>query len=273
MKGTMLDAYDSSDDSDSQADAPSDAEKLLRGKRTSADADTSQSGESVSGSVLVSPSRSRKGSRKGAAEPAAGKPSKRSKVTGTAAVRKAADGECQGSAPKGREAILAELAALQKPVAILKCEDDDDRAHAFELAIPLEESGSTKKMVTLQCLRQGKDGLYRPRTEVFEELRSALVPIRTQKPVAILKCEDDDDRAHAFELAIPLEESGSTKKMVTLQCLRQGKDGLYRPRTEVFEELRSALVPIRTQLLDPGTRKPGFKLLTLRSRILNTELV
>lgn len=59
---------------------------------------------------------------------------------------------------------------------------------------------------------------------------------------------------------------------VRLQYLREGRDGLYRPCSSTTEEARSSLVPIRTQLVDPSTRKPGFKLLTLRSRILNTEL-
>ena len=77
----------------------------------------------------------------------------------------------------------------------------------------------------------------------------------------------------AFDLVVPIDKQASCKKKILLQFLREGRDGLYRPSSEVTEELRSSLVPIRTQVLDPGTRKPGFKLLTLRSRILGTELV
>jgi hypothetical protein len=78
--------------------------------------------------------------------------------------------------------------------------------------------------------------------------------------------------ARVFDLVVPLDRPASCKKKVLLQYLREGRDGLYRPSSEVTEELRSSLVPIRTQILDPGARKPGFKLLTLRSRILGTEL-
>jgi hypothetical protein len=91
------------------------------------------------------------------------------------------------------------------------------------------------------------------------------------KPCAIVYGEDSHDRP--FDLVVPLEAAASSKTKVTLQALKQGKDGLYRPSSDVFEERRSSLVTIRTQLVDPGCRKPGFKLLTLRSRILGTELV
>lgn len=91
------------------------------------------------------------------------------------------------------------------------------------------------------------------------------------KPCAIVYGEDSQEKP--FDLVVPLETAASSKAKVTLQALKQGKDGLYRPSSDVFEERRSSLVTIRTQLVDPGCRKPGFKLLTLRSRILGTELV
>jgi hypothetical protein len=63
-------------------------------------------------------------------------------------------------------------------------------------------------------------------------------------------------------------------------CLQHpsGSDGLFRldrgSETDVWEEKAGALVPVRTQWLPPrGSRPGGFKLLTLRSRILDTELV
>lgn len=59
--------------------------------------------------------------------------------------------------------------------------------------------------------------------------------------------------------------------------LSEGEDGLFRPTKQVWEEKEGALVDIRTQRMDgkaPGPPgRPVFKLLTLRSRILDTDLV
>jgi hypothetical protein len=47
-----------------------------------------------------------------------------------------------------------------------------------------------------------------------------------------------------------------------------------RPSEKSWEERPSALVPVRTVWVEPqGRRQGGFKLLTLRKRILDTELV
>ena len=61
---------------------------------------------------------------------------------------------------------------------------------------------------------------------------------------------------------------------VLLRWLEEELDGLFRLAPGVYEEKRAALLPVRTQWMHAqGRRKGGFKLLTLRSRILNTELV
>jgi hypothetical protein len=94
------------------------------------------------------------------------------------------------------------------------------------------------------------------------------------KPAAVVYSQEDPGMSVAgFDLVVPLDTPASSKKKVMLQYLREGRDGLFRPSSDVREELRSSLIPIRTQVLDPGMRKPGFKLLTLRSRILGTQLV
>ncbi len=58
------------------------------------------------------------------------------------------------------------------------------------------------------------------------------------------------------------------------------RDGLYRPTLEVWEELRSTLVPVEARpVAVQGGRAsgvpplPAYQLLTPRSRILETELV
>lgn len=93
------------------------------------------------------------------------------------------------------------------------------------------------------------------------------------KPCAIVYGDAAEATDKQFDLVVPLDKPASAKTKVMLQTLKQGRDGLYRPCSDVFEERSSSLIAIRTQLVDPTSRKPGFKLLTLTSRILGTELV
>jgi len=93
-----------------------------------------------------------------------------------------------------------------------------------------------------------------------------------RKPMAIVGTSKEHGKY--FHVVQPLDKASSKPGHVVLQWLREGRDGLFRPSADEFEEEASTLVPIRTQLLNPGANKaPGFKLLTLRSRILDTELV
>jgi hypothetical protein len=57
--------------------------------------------------------------------------------------------------------------------------------------------------------------------------------------------------------------------------LKESEDGMFRPVPVYWEERPDALVSVRTQLMTkPGSRGlPTFKLLTLRARILDTDLV
>jgi hypothetical protein len=126
-------------------------------------------------------------------------------------------------------------------------------------AKPLRAAAMKLSAARKQCSRNGA---------VMHQL--AALP----KPAAIVHAPlGPEDAVRRFDLVVPLDTTATCKKKVVLQYLREGRDGLYRPCSEVTEELRSSLLPIRTQVLDPGSRKPGFKLLTLRSRILGTELV
>lgn len=93
--------------------------------------------------------------------------------------------------------------------------------------------------------------------------------------------------------------------MLPHRVLKQGTDGLYRPSHKTWEEDEGALIKVRTQFMPDGLRKrtatpqsgpggkaasaggstgnpseqqaaslgAGWKLLTLRSRILDTQLV
>jgi hypothetical protein len=61
--------------------------------------------------------------------------------------------------------------------------------------------------------------------------------------------------------------------------LKEGGDGLYRATPTYWEEKPEALISIRVQYLPDGLRNakeqlgPGWKLLTLKSKILDTELL
>lgn len=58
-----------------------------------------------------------------------------------------------------------------------------------------------------------------------------------------------------------------------MRWLKEGRDGLFRPSTETWEEVPGALVAVRTQWVAGRDCTPGgYRLLTLRSRILETEL-
>jgi hypothetical protein len=60
-----------------------------------------------------------------------------------------------------------------------------------------------------------------------------------------------------------------------MRWLRESADGIFRASAETFEERADALVDVRTQWVPPraGGKAGGWRLLTLRSRILDTELV
>jgi hypothetical protein len=76
-----------------------------------------------------------------------------------------------------------------------------------------------------------------------------------------------------FNLVIVEGESRKPGR-VLLRWLEEDSDGLFRLAPGVYEEKKAALVKVRTQWIPrQAGREGGYKLLTLRSRILNTELV
>jgi hypothetical protein len=69
---------------------------------------------------------------------------------------------------------------------------------------------------------------------------------------------------------IPISSDG----VVSLQWLAEGKDGIYRPTAGVYQEKVGALIPVRTQpVVTRGRKEGGYRLLTPREHILDTELV
>lgn len=61
---------------------------------------------------------------------------------------------------------------------------------------------------------------------------------------------------------------------LVMRWLKEGKDGLFRASTDTWEEPASTLVGVRTQWVAGRHGKPGgYRLLTLRSRILDTQLL
>lgn len=59
-----------------------------------------------------------------------------------------------------------------------------------------------------------------------------------------------------------------------MRWLKEGKDGLFRPSADTWEEPASCLLGVRTQWVAGRNEGPGgYRLLTLRSRILATQLL
>lgn len=71
-----------------------------------------------------------------------------------------------------------------------------------------------------------------------------------------------------------VEQRANKYGMVMLRWLEEYRDGLYRPSNSLYLEDQKALIDVRTQWMKPHGKHPGgHKLLTMRSRILDTELV
>jgi hypothetical protein len=63
-----------------------------------------------------------------------------------------------------------------------------------------------------------------------------------------------------------------TKGMMVMRWLKESPDGLFRRSNETWEEDAGALVTVRTQWVRAAPGRPGgWRLLTLRSRILDTQ--
>lgn len=89
------------------------------------------------------------------------------------------------------------------------------------------------------------------------------------QPMAIVG-EEKGTKARYFYLVMCL---GKHEDGVLVQWLKEGVDGLFRPADSTWNEDESALVKIRTQWVKPnGNTVGGFRLLTLRHRILETAL-
>ncbi|GAX79223.1 hypothetical protein CEUSTIGMA_g6663.t1 [Chlamydomonas eustigma] len=109
-------------------------------------------------------------------------------------------------------------------------------------------------------------------------------------PCAIIGEEEGEDgeTQRFFCLVQQIKRTASEKGQVVLRWLQESSDGLYRPVPTYWEEPPEALVPVRTQYLPDGklgtasasagkaassSSGPAWKLLTLKSRLLDTELI
>lgn len=70
------------------------------------------------------------------------------------------------------------------------------------------------------------------------------------------------------------EHKAKKRGHLIMRWLKEGKDGLFRASTDTWEEPASCLLGVRTQWVPGKNGKPGgYRLLTLRSRILDTQLL
>eukprot|EP00955_Chlamydomonas_euryale_P047780 353794-Chlamydomonas_euryale.AAC.3 len=123
--------------------------------------------------------------------------------------------------------------------------------------------------------RRGPNGAKRSRLDMDGE-------VVIGKPCAIVGERHDGDKF--FALVEHVQRPADNPECVVLRCaapgwLREGPDGLYRAVPTYWEERPEALISIRTQYLADGPRNAkvalgaGWKLLTLKSKILDTELM
>ena len=115
-----------------------------------------------------------------------------------------------------------------------------------------------------------------------------LLDVVVGPPMAIVG-EDERDGSRVFSLVQRVQRPASGKQRVVLRWMREGSDGLYRPAPTYWEERADALVAVRTQFLPDGTLRSsalpsepatlsstpeaGWKLLTLKSKLLDTEWI
>jgi hypothetical protein len=75
-------------------------------------------------------------------------------------------------------------------------------------------------------------------------------------------------------LFAPREHKAKRRGHLVMRWLKEGKDGLFRASTDTWEEPASCLLGVRTQWVPGKSGKlGGYRLLTLRSRILDTQLL
>ena len=117
-----------------------------------------------------------------------------------------------------------------------------------------------------------------------------LLDVVVGPPMAIVG-EDERDGSRVFSMVQRVQRPASGKQRVVLRWMREGSDGLYRPAPTYWEERADALVAVRTQFLPDGTLRSalpsqapepvtlsstpeaGWKLLTLKSKLLDTEWI
>ncbi|KAF6261711.1 JmjC domain, hydroxylase-domain-containing protein [Scenedesmus sp. NREL 46B-D3] len=83
-----------------------------------------------------------------------------------------------------------------------------------------------------------------------------------------------EDRGGKHFYMVQVDAKPKQRGLLVMRWLKEGRDGLFRPSSDTWEEAAGALVGVRTQWVPGSNGKPGgYRLLTLRSRILDTELV
>lgn len=94
------------------------------------------------------------------------------------------------------------------------------------------------------------------------------------RPMVIVG-QDDAAASKYFYMVQRVAGSRATAAGVAqLHWLAEGKDGLYRPTAAIYQEKLGALIPVETEWRpNRGRREAGYKLLTPRSLILDTQLV
>mmetsp|Transcript_18452 Transcript_18452/g.39647 ORF Transcript_18452/g.39647 Transcript_18452/m.39647 type:complete len:650 (+) Transcript_18452:443-2392(+) len=131
---------------------------------------------------------------------------------------------------------------------------------------------SARTSMPQAILRAGREGALVSAAEAKKMAEEEVVG----SPMAIVG--ENSRGGKFFCLVQQLKRAASTQGYVVLRWLKEGKDGIFRPTPTYWEEQPGSLISVRTQCMEEKGRARssspgGWKLLTLKSRILDTELL
>jgi len=158
-------------------------------------------------------------------------------------------------------------------------------------------SGSGRVRKPSAVIRAGEDPLGRSRrVAANDKRRAAAAAVAARHAAALATVRDDHDEEWAHDqqdnpmVIVGQDPAAATKYfymvqkapgttttadgIVQLHWLAEGKDGLYRRTAGIYQEKLGALIPVQTQWQPRRSRREaGYKLLTPRSLILDTQLI
>lgn len=181
--------------------------------------------------------------------------------------------------PNKRRKLLCNISPPEGKVTVESapcCDVRNDSAGKDEEELIVSDSEGEDQDRTMGtaggCGRGHIEDLVRTAWQVEDQGANKYSP-QDSRPLAVVGVDRKGQKF--FCLCQELKDHrGSQQGMSVLRWLREGKDGLYRPSQTIWEEKTGALLSVRTQWVEgSGSKGGGYKLLTLKSRLLGTEFI